>query len=153
MMTVTIAYDWLGMVERIQREIAIKLKEEGVAAAGEEIEKACSRLCGVPFALIRHYPSETLLELMRRGANAEERCLVLAELLMQYAELCQGEGRIADAAGGNLQAHGLISASLGILKPEQQAAYRDKLKVLVEKLAPFADDPYVRRQLVAATQS
>jgi hypothetical protein len=152
-MIVTIAYDWLEMLERAQLEIAIKLKEEGVAAAGEEIEKACSRVSGVPFALIRHYPSETLFELMRRGANVEERCLVLAELLMQYAELCQDQGRIADATGGNLRAHGLISASLGVLKPEQQAAYRAKLNLLVEKLSPFADDPYVKGQLASATRS
>jgi hypothetical protein len=152
MMTVNLAFDWLEMLERMQLEIAIELKEEGAAAAGEEIEKACSRVCGVPFALIRRSPSESLVELLRRGANAEEKCLVLAELLMRHAELGQDQGRIADAVGGNLQAYGLISASLGILKPEQQAAYRDKLNVLAEKLAPFADDPYVSRQLAAATR-
>jgi hypothetical protein len=151
MMAVNLAFDWAEMLERAQLEIAMKLKEEGVAAAGEEIEKACSRVCGVPYALIRHYPSESLIELMQRGANAGERCLVLAELLMRHAELCQGEGRIADAAGSNLQAYGLISASIGALKPEQQAAYRAKLNVLAEKLSPFANDPYVSRQL--STQS
>ncbi len=153
MMTVNIAFDWLAMLERTQLEIAMKLKEEGAAAAGEEIEKACSRLCGAPFALIRRYPSEALVELMRGGPNAGERCLVLAELLMQHAGLCHGKGEIADSAGGNLQALGLISTSLGVLQPEQQAAYRAKLKVLAEKLCPFSEDPYVNRQLAAAARA
>jgi hypothetical protein len=132
-----------------QTLIAISQKREagGYGPAREEIEKACLRVTGLSFNLIRRYSPEALFDLMQLGTDPYLRSIFLAELLIQYAQISQEEGNIVDEIASNLQAYYLLSESIGLLPPVEEAAYRSKLEILAQKLSVYRDNPYVREKL------
>jgi prolyl-tRNA editing enzyme YbaK/EbsC (Cys-tRNA(Pro) deacylase) len=64
------------------------------------------------------------------GGTRHVRAVMLAELLLQDAELAEAAGQKREALISRAQAQALIAHNLTQLSPEDQAVYRDKLDSL-----------------------
>jgi hypothetical protein len=115
--------------------------------AASEIETACSQRIGLPLALVKRSSPEALSDLMQRGGGRYVRGVLLAELLLQDAELCELAGKTADAIRSQLQAFCLLAESIDVLSPEDHIVYRAKLDALAQKLDEASCDPYLREKL------
>lgn len=133
--------------ERLLAAIIIRREGKGYNEAREEIEKACLRVTGLPFNLIRRYSPEALLDLMQRGAESSQKSIYLAELLIEYSKICDAEGKTADEIGSTLQAYCLLREAIGILPAKEEAIYRSKLNLLAKKLSVYGDNPYIQVRL------
>ena len=72
---------------------------------------------------------------------------MLAELLLQCAEINEEEGKLQEAVVSQLQAFCLLAESFDVLSPEEKAIYRPKLDTLAKKLSAYKDDPYIQQKL------
>ena len=121
-------------------------------AAGE-IETACLHTIGLPFALIKRSSPEALSDLMQRGGERYFRSILLAELLLQEAELNKEAGKLTEMMRGQLQAFCLISESINVLSRDDQIIYRIKLKQLAKELEETCPDPYLLEKLKQHSQN
>jgi hypothetical protein len=137
----------LEMLQPMLIEIDIKRAAGGLDGAREEIEKACLRITGLSFDLLRHNSPEALFDLMQRGTDPYQKSILLAELFIQHAKINEEEGNTADEIGDTLQAYCLISNSIGVLDAEEKAVYDSKLELLAQKLSAFKDNPYIQQRL------
>jgi ubiquinone biosynthesis protein COQ9 len=64
------------------------------------------------------------------GATKYVRAVMLAELLLQDAELSETKARVREAVIRRAQARALLAASVDHLAAEDQASYRPKLEAL-----------------------
>ncbi len=124
---------------RLVDQIALMLEILGLrkngrdAEAQEEIAKACLQSVGLPFDLVKRSAPETILEMLATGGGTQQfRAIMLAELLLQDAELSERARDKREAVIRRAQAHSLISHYLFQLSPEDQAIYRAKLAQLDE---------------------
>jgi hypothetical protein len=115
--------------------------------ARQDIERACANRVGLPFSLVRRSSPEALSQMIHAGGSPHLRSVLLAELLMQEAEINQVTGDSVEAVRARVQAFCLLAESIGVLSPEEQAVYRRKLDELARELSPLGDDPYLRGKL------
>lgn len=142
--------DMLRLIEQAERMMAaIRAQriEGGSDGAMREIEKSCLRTVGLPLSVVRRSSPEMLLDLLRQSGNFYSRAVLLAELLLQCAEMDEEEGKLQETVGSQLQAFCLLAESLDVLSPDEKAIYRPKLDILAEKLSVFKDDPYIQQKL------
>ncbi len=118
--------------------------------AEQEIERICLESVGLSWRTVRQSSPEALLEhLQSAGALRHFRAVLLAELLIQDAELRELEGQISGAIRSRLQAFCLISDVLDMLSVEDLAVYRPKLDELARQLEPASGHPYLQEKLKA----
>jgi hypothetical protein len=124
----------LRLIEQVARMLASVLalrKARRDAEAAKEIEAVCLQSVGLPFDLVKRSSPETLLELLASGGGTQHiRAVMLAELLVQDAELNDASGKGLEAAISRAQAHSLLAHSIDSLSPDEQAIYRPKLDAL-----------------------
>jgi hypothetical protein len=124
----------LRLIEQVTRMLAsiLALRKAGRdAEAAKEIEVVCLETVGLPFNLVRRSSPETLLQLLASGGGTQHvRAVMLAELLLQDAELSDAAGKRRDATISRAQAHSLLAHSIDFLSPDEQAVYRAKLEAL-----------------------
>jgi hypothetical protein len=140
----------MRLIEQMTQMLAAIMDQKmegGNDGAMHEIKTVCLRVTGLPFDLVKRYSPEALIDLMQQGADAYQKSILLAELLIQYAQISRDEGRTADEIASTLQAYCLILESIGVLNPEEKAAYRSKLNILAQKLSVFKDNPYIQEKL------
>jgi hypothetical protein len=115
------------MLEEIMR-----LRKEGRAGeAVDRLETICLDLIGLPLETVRHSSPETMLQVLESGgATKYVRAVMLAELLLQDAELSETKARVREAVIRRAQARALLAASVDHLAAEDQASYRPKLEAL-----------------------
>jgi hypothetical protein len=80
---------------------------------------------------VKHSAPETILEMLATGGETRHvRAIILAELLLQDAEIEEQAGKKREALISRAQARSLIAHNLGQLSAEDQASYRAKLDSL-----------------------
>jgi len=127
--------DWLL---RLIEQISIMLAELSRLKKGERparISALCLRETGLPFDFVKHSSPQTILELLASGgATQHVRAVLLAELLLQDADLADAGGKAREATISRAQAQALLAHSVDQLSPEEQAVYRPKLEELTKQL-------------------
>jgi hypothetical protein len=127
--------DWLL---RLIDQIAILLAELSRLKSGEKparIGALCLRETGLPFDFVKHSSPETILQLLESGgATQYVRAVLLAELLLQDADLNEAAGKIREATISRAQAQALLQHSVNELSPEEQEVYLPRLEELTNRL-------------------
>jgi hypothetical protein len=72
---------------------------------------------------------------------------MLAELLIQDAEIAENAHRLADALRSREQAYCLLVDSMPVLPLDEATAYRAKVGTLEGKLREMSSDPYVLNKM------
>jgi hypothetical protein len=97
----------------------------------ELVAATCQQTVGLPLDLVKRSSPETILQLLESGgATQHVRAVMLAELLLQDAELSDTAGKSREAIIGRAQAQALLAHSIDHLSPDEQAMYRPKLETL-----------------------
>lgn len=118
--------------------------------ATQAIEATCLQTCGLPLETVKGLPPDALVEHLRSsGGNRYLRAVMLAELLLQDAEMREEQGEPHQALVGQLHAFCLLFDSMEVLSSEEQAIYRPKLAMLAAKLEHLPPNPYVTEKLRA----
>jgi hypothetical protein len=143
----------MRLVEQVTRMLAAILAHRKAgrdAEAALEIEANCRRTIGLPLALVRRSSPEALAELLQQaGGLRHARAVMLAELLLQDADLRTAANRPADALCSRVHAFCLLTDSIGVLSREESALYHPRLEVLARELEAFSDEPYIQQKLHA----
>ena len=93
------------------------------------------RETGLPFDFVKHSSPEAILQLLESGGGTQHaRAVLLAELLLQDADIDDAAGKSREASISRAQAQALLMHSIGQLSPEEQAVYQPKLEALTKKL-------------------
>ena len=88
---------------------------------------------------IRSAP-ETILEMLATsGGTQHVRAIMLAELLLQDAELAESAGQKREALISRAQARALIAHNLAQLSAQDQIIYRAKFDALSQSEVPSKD--------------
>jgi hypothetical protein len=89
----------------------------------------------LPLDFVKHSSPETILQLLESGGGTQyARAVLLAELLLQDADVSDVAGKNREAAISRAQAQALLDHSVDNLSPEEQAIYRPKLEALTAAL-------------------
>src|SRR5919109_13855 len=119
---------------RLIEEVALMLPELARLKSSEKparIGALCLRETGLPLDLVKHSAPDTILQLLATGGGTQyARAVLLAELLLQDADLSDADGHKREAIISRLQAAALLQHSMDQLSPEEQAVYRPKLATL-----------------------
>ena len=83
------------------------------------------------------------------GANRHFRSILLAELLIQDAEILEAEGQAQQALPGYVHAFCLLADSISILTGEEQKIYGPKLDMLAARLERLPSNPYTSDRILA----
>ena len=127
--------DW---ILRLIEQVSLMLAELSRLKSGERparISALCLRETGLPFDFVKHSSPEAILQLLESGGGTQHaRAVLLAELLLQDADVSDAVGKSRDATISRAQAQALLTHSIGQLSPDEQAVYRPKLEALTKKL-------------------
>lgn len=122
--------------------------------AVQEIEKSCLQTAGLPMSLVRQASPEALRDFLQSGGPQRHiRDMLLAELMLQDAELSEIAGREEDALRCQEHAFCLIADAMELLGADDLAVYRSKMAVLAPLLAGRTSDPYVWQRLDRWTEA
>ncbi|MBI5687208.1 MAG: hypothetical protein HZC54_19215 [Verrucomicrobia bacterium] len=143
----------MRLVEQIGRMLAAIIAHRKAgrdAEAALEIEANCRQAIGLPLEIVRRSSPEALWELLQQGGGLRyPRAVMLAELLLQDAELSKSANRPADTICSQLQAFCLLTESIGVLSHDEAAFYRPRLEALANELEASSSDPYLQQKLHA----
>jgi hypothetical protein len=124
----------LRLIEQVSQMIAeiLALRKIGrISDAAEQIEAMCQQNIGLPLDLVKRSAPETILQLLESGGGTQHiRAVMLAELLLQDAELNDAAGKNREATISRAQARVLLARNIDRLSPDDQTAYRRKLEAL-----------------------
>ena len=127
--------DW---ILRLIEQVSLMLAELSRLKSGERparISALCLREIGLPLDFVKHSSPGTILQLLESGgATQYARAVLLAELLLQDADVSDAAGKNREAAISRAQAQALLDHSIDNLSPEEQANYRPKLDALTNQL-------------------
>jgi hypothetical protein len=123
---------------RLIEQVALMLAELSRLRAGEKparISALCLRETGLPLDFVKHSSPETILQLLESGGGTQyARAVLLAELLLQDADVSDASGKNREVTISRAQAQALLDYSVDNLSPEEQAIYRPKLEALTAAL-------------------
>jgi hypothetical protein len=129
----------LRLIEQVTQMLAsiLALRRAGRdAEAAKEIETVCLQAVGLPFDLVKRSSPETISQLLESGGGMQHvRAVMVAELLLQDAELSDAVGKKREAIISRAQAHSLLAGEIDTLSPEEQALYRPKLRAIVQAMS------------------
>ena len=124
----------LRLIEQVSQMIAeiLALRKIGrISDAAEQIEAMCQQNIGLPLDLVKRSAPETILQLLESGGGTQHiRAVMLAELLLQDAELKGAAGKNREATISRAQARVLLARNIDRLSPDDQTVYRRKLEAL-----------------------
>jgi hypothetical protein len=125
---------------RLIEEVALMLAELARLKSGEKparISALCLRETGLPLDVVKHSAPDTILRLLETGGGTQyARAVLLAELLLQDADVGESAGKNREAIISRAQAATLLEHSIDHLSPDEQAVYRPKLDALRFDLKP-----------------
>jgi hypothetical protein len=128
----------LRLIEQVAQMLAaiLGLRRAGRnAEAAEQIRQTCLQTTGLPFDVVKHSAPEQLWQLLASGGGTQHaRAVMLAELLMQDAELADLAGNERECLISRVQARALLAPTLEKLSPEEQAIYQPKLETLAAQI-------------------
>lgn len=128
---------------------AVALRQEGrTAEALAEIDLLCLQTVGLPLERIRRLSPESLAQtLAMGGALRHHRAIMLAELLLQDAEVSVAADRGKDALLSRLHAFCLLADAVPFLPVAERGDYRLKADALATQLRSFAAHPYLGEKI------
>ena len=125
---------------RLIEEVALMLAELARLKSGEKparVSALCLRETGLPLDFVKHSAPDTILRLLETGGGTQyARAVLLAELLLQDADVSESAGKNREAIISRAQAATLLEHSIDHLSPDEQAVYRPKLDALRFDLKP-----------------
>lgn len=125
---------------RLIEEVALMLAELARLKSSEKparISALCLRETGLPLDFVKHSAPDTILRLLETGGGTQyARAVLLAELLLQDADVSESAGKNREAIISRAQAATLLEHSIDHLSPDEQAVYRPKLDALRFDLKP-----------------
>ena len=145
----------LRLIEQAAQMLAAIIahrKAGRVTEAALEIEAKCSQTVGLPLETVRRLSPEALWEILGQGGGLRyPRGVLLAELLLQDAELARTTNRAADTIRDQVQAFCLLAECVPVLAQDEAAIYRPRLEALGRELeeSPFGSEGYVQEKLRA----
>ena len=123
---------------RLIEEVALMLAELARLKSAEKparISALCLRETGLPFDFVKHSAPDTIFRLLEAGGGTQyARAVLLAELLLQDAEVSGAAGKKREAIISRAQAATLLEHSIDRLSPEEQTVYQPKLDALRSEL-------------------
>jgi hypothetical protein len=120
----------LRLIEQVAQMLA-EISRHRRAEKPARISAICQREIGLPLDLVKRSSPETILQLLKSGgATRHVRAVMLAELLLQDADLSEAAGKSQEAMVSRAQAKVLLARNIDNLAPDEQAAYRSKLEEL-----------------------
>lgn len=123
---------------RLIEQVALMLAELSRSKAAERPARLSALTLhetGLPLDFIKRSSPETILQLLESGGGTQHaRAIVLAELLLQDADLSKAAGKNQEATISQAQAQALLAHSIDKLSPEEQMVYRPKLEELTAAL-------------------
>lgn len=130
--------------------IVAKRRSGHIAEAKQDIATTCLQNVGLTLNTVKHMPPDALAQhFLSFGGNRYPRAVMLAELLMQDAEIHEAQGETQEALISFLHAFCLLADSVDVLSFEEQAIYRPKLAALAKKLEHLPPNPYITEKLEA----
>jgi hypothetical protein len=143
----------MRLIQQIGAMLAAIIAKRGdgrPAEARQDLDSTCLQTLGLPLATLKRFTPEALArQLEQSGANRYVRSIMLAELLIQDAELLSENGEAREALASYLHSFCLIFDSFSFLSTEEQAIYRPKLEMLAAKLEHLPPNPYMTHKLRA----
>jgi hypothetical protein len=123
---------------RLIEQVALMLAELSGLKTAERparISALTLRETGLPLDIIKKSSPETILQLLESGGGTQHaRAILLAELLLQDADLSEAAGNNREATISRAQVQALLAHSIDKLSPEEQLVYRPRLKALTADL-------------------
>jgi hypothetical protein len=127
---------------RLIEQVALMLAELSGLKAAERparISALTLREIGLPLDFIKKSFPETILQLLESGGGSQHaRAILLAELLLQDADLSEAAGKNREATISRAQAQALLAHSIDKLSPKEQLVYRPRLEALTAGLKRVA---------------
>jgi|HubBroStandDraft_6_1064221.scaffolds.fasta_scaffold208657_3 hypothetical protein len=124
----------LRLIEQVVLMLA-ELSGLKTAERPARISALTLRETGLPLDIIKKSSPETILQLLETGGGTQHaRAILLAELLLQDADLSEAAGKNREATISRAQAQALLAHSIDKLSPEEQLVYRPRLEALTADL-------------------
>jgi hypothetical protein len=143
----------MRLIQQVAAMLAAIIAKRGdgkPAEARQDLDTTCLQSLGLPLATLKQYSPEALArQLAQSGGNRYARSIILAELLIQDAELLSENGDEQGTLASYLHAFCLVFDSFPLLSTDEQAIYRPKLEMLATKLEHLPPNPYVTHKLRA----
>jgi hypothetical protein len=125
----------MDLIAQMLAELVALRRTAGSVETRRRIAAMCLEGTGLPFDFVKKSaPAEILKLLKSGGAVYHIRAVLIAELLLQDAELNDTSGSKREAQIERAQAYILLSDSVDLLSSEEQASYQPKIKALAERL-------------------
>jgi hypothetical protein len=129
--------------------IIAKRSSGQIMEAREELEATCLHSIGLSLDNVKRLSPEALADhLHKSGALSYTRAVMLAELLIQDAEILDRQNESRQALASYLHAFCLLFDSIGVFSAEEQSAYEPKLERLAAKLDHLPSNPYTTQRLL-----
>ncbi len=130
--------------------IITKRRNGQTDAAKEELGVICLQTIGLSLNEVNRLSPEGLARhLQDSGSNRYVRAVILAELLIQDAEIRESDEELQKALVSYLHAFCLLFDVIEVLSAEEQAIYRPKLEMLAAKLHHLPPNPFTTEKLEA----
>lgn len=128
--------------------IMAKRKAGQVAEAQQELDAWCFQAVGMSLRLVRQMsPGALHQHIYGSGSNDYQRAILLAELLIQDAEMLEAGGEPQQALVANLHAFNLLFDARDLLPATDKATYGPHLAGLAAKLDHLPPNPYLTEKL------
>lgn len=141
----------MRLIEQVARMLAaiLTLRKAGQnEEARQEIDSSCWQTVGMSLAQIRRASPENIAQSLERSGPARHaRAIVLAELLLQDAELSEAAGRSADALLSRLHVFCLLLDSIDLLDQQDQKIYGEKLDAVAATLNTLSHNPFIAERM------
>jgi hypothetical protein len=124
----------LRLIEQVGQMLA-EISRLRKAEIPQRIRAICQQTIGLSLDLVKRSSPEMILKLLENGGGTQyARAVMLAELLLQDAELSAAAGKDREATISRAQAQVLLARSIDNMSADEQAAYRPKLEALTASL-------------------
>jgi len=116
--------DWiLRLIEQVSRMLA-ELSRLKSGERPARISALCLRETGLPLDFVKHSSPKAILQLLESGGGTQYvRAVLLAELLLQDADVNEEAGKSREARISRAQAQALLAYSIDNLSPDERKGY------------------------------
>jgi hypothetical protein len=143
----------MRLIEQIAAMLAAiiaKRRQGQIEEARQAIEASCGQMTGLNLEAVKMLSPDALADHLRAaGGNRYPRSVMLAELLIQDAEILEAQGSAHEAVPGYLHAFCLLAEAYPVLSHEEQAIYRPKLDMLATRLESLPPNPFTTERMRA----
>ena len=128
--------------------IVAKVQKGEVEEAGQDLTELCLRTTGLPIDAVKNLSPDALAaQLESAGALRWPRSVMLAELLLQDAEIQEARGKPQAAWPDYVHAFCLLCDVFDFLTQEEQEVYRPKMERLAKMVERLPENPYTTERV------